>query len=138
MRLRIGGVPVHALLVHFPIAGWTAATVLATATVLGYPALAPAALYTNGIALLTGVAAIGTGAAELAWLPNDDAVRNQALSHLSFASTAWALYGVMMLLQTSGHLVTAATVGAGAFIALIAAGHAGARLVFHHGIPRRG
>ena len=46
--------------------------------------------------------------------------------------------GVMLLLQASGHLVAAAAVGAAAFLVLIAAGHAGARLVFHHGIPRHG
>lgn len=136
MKLRIDGVPVHALLVHFPIAGWTAASALAVAVVAGYPALADAALYANAVALSIGIAAIGAGAAELAWLPADDSVRRQAFAHLSFAAGAWFLYGVMLLMQASDHLVGAAAIGAIAFVALIFAGHAGARLVFHHGIPR--
>ena len=138
MKLRVDGVPIHALLVHFPIAGWTAASALAVAVVAGYPALAAAAWITNAVALSFGVLAIGAGAAELAWLPDEPAVRDHAVAHLSFAAGAWSLYGVMLLLQASGHLVAAAAVGAAAFLVLIAAGHAGARLVFHHGIPRHG
>ena len=138
MKLRIDGVPVHALLVHFPIAGWTAASALAIAVVAGYPLLAGAALITNAVALSFGVMAIGAGAAELAWLPDEPTVRDHAVAHLSFAAAAWSLYGVMLLLQASDHLAGAAAVGAVAFVTLIAAGHAGARLVFHHGIPRHG
>ena len=51
MKLRVDGVPIHALLVHFPIAGWTAASALAVAVVAGYPALATAAWVTNAVAL---------------------------------------------------------------------------------------
>lgn len=136
MRLRLDAIPLHALLVHFPVAGWTAASLLAPIGLAGKPALGDAALYCNAVALACGVAAIGSGFAELSEL-RDAALRDHAVRHMLLAVCAWTLYLAMLLLQASAHPGAAAACGALALPVLAAAGHTGARLVFHHGVPGR-
>ena len=135
MRLRIDGIPLHAVLVHFPVAAWSAATGL-TAVVPWFARLSDAALACNAFGLAAGFAAIVAGAAEFAELPDDDAVRERATTHMMLAGSAWSVYLIVLLLQATAHWVAAAGVSVLAFGVLVAAGHAGARLVFHDRIPR--
>lgn len=138
MKLRIDGVPLHALLVHFPVAGWTAASLLAAVSLAGYPGLAELALYCNAAALLLGLPTIGAGFAEFVLLPADAGIRERGAQHMLFAVGAWSAYLVMLLLQAKQLTLAAAVTGGVALLLLIAAGHAGARLVFHDRIPWHG
>lgn len=137
MKLRIDGIPLHAVIVHFPVAAWTAASGL-TVAVAWFPSVAGAAIACNAVGLATAVAAMVAGFAEFSELPDDDAVRERATTHLMLAGGAWCAYLVALLLQATGRWSAAAGVAALAFVALVAAGHAGARLVFHDRIPRHG
>lgn len=136
--VRLLGLPLHPLLVHFPVAAWTVATGLALATPLGPgTALPQLALYANAFGLLTGALAMAAGLVELVALPREQALRDTVARHLLLACSAWLAFAVMGVLQVR-HLTTAAT-GAGivGFLLLVAAGHAGARVVYHHGFPSR-
>lgn len=136
--LAIDRIPLHAVLVHFPVAGWTAATVLAVLAAAGNgSALAAAALYCNGVALLIGAMAMGAGALDFAALPGKQAIRDQAARHMLLAAGAWTLYLVTALLQVKALPVAAAVTSVVALAVLTGAGHAGARLVYHHGVPWR-
>lgn len=135
--LRIDRIPVHAVLVHFPVAAWTGTSILAlVAAAGGQPGYATAALYCNAVGVVVGLAAIGAGALEFLALPDEQPVRDEAARHLVLAGSAWTLYGITLALQFAGALVAAAVAGSVALLVLAAAGHAGARLVFHHRIPR--
>lgn len=135
--LRLDGIPVHALLVHFPVAAWTGASALALAAAAGgFPDAAHAAYLCNAAGLLTGLLAVAAGILEFTALPRDEAVRAAAANHLMLACTAWTLYAVTFILQAQHATVAAAAAGTLAFAALMGAGHSGARLVFHHRLPR--
>lgn len=134
--LRLLGIPVHPLLVHFPVAGWTAATALAAAAAAGFDnAFAAAALYCNAIALATGALAMVAGFLELGALPENAEIRDAAANHMLLAASAWTLYLLMLILQVTDQLLVAALTGTAAFVLLMFAGHAGARLVYHHHLP---
>lgn len=127
------------MLVHFPVAAWTGASALAVAAAAGaFPDAAHAAYLCNAAGLLTGLLALGAGLLEFAVLPRDESVRDAAATHLMLACTAWTLYAVTFILQAQDATVAAAVAGTVALGALVGAGHTGARLVFHHRLPRDG
>lgn len=136
--LRIHGLPLHPLLVHFPVAAWTAATGLALAAplelVAGVPRLAA---YTNAFGILTGALAMLAGLLELAGLPPQPALRDAVARHMLLACSAWLAFVVMWVLQVRALEVAAAGAGVVGLALLVAAGHAGARVVYHHGFPPR-
>lgn len=136
--LRVQGVPVHPMLVHFPIAGWTAATPLAVVAAMNADAaFMAAAWWCNVAALATGAAAMAAGFLEFLVMPDDEKLRAAVARHMLLAGSAWSAYLVMLLLQAKALDVAAALAGLVAFILLIGAGHAGARLVYHHQLPQR-
>lgn len=136
--LRIHGLPLHPLLVHFPVAAWTAATGLALAAPLelatGIPRLAA---HVNAFGILTGALAMLAGLLELAGLPPQPALRDAVARHMLLACSAWLAFVVMWVLQVRALEVAAAGAGAVGLALLVAAGHAGARVVYHHGFPPR-
>ncbi|HEX7031082.1 MAG TPA: DUF2231 domain-containing protein [Gammaproteobacteria bacterium] len=135
---RIHGVPVHPVLVHFPVAGWTAATLLTLlALAEGNATLALIARWCNIAGLVTGIAAMAAGFLELAGLPEAPEIRGAVARHLLLAGSAWTVYLVMLFLQLKGFSTAAGLAGATGFALLVFAGHAGARLVYHHGLPKR-
>ncbi len=137
--LRVDGIPVHAALVHFPIAAWTGASLLGVGAVaFGAESAGTAAYWCNIVGLATGVLAIAAGALEFTVLPEDPGLRAQAASHMAMAGTTWILYSGVLVLQVTGWVLSATALGVVALIALTVTGHAGARIVFHHGFPRGG
>ncbi|HEX6929286.1 MAG TPA: DUF2231 domain-containing protein [Gammaproteobacteria bacterium] len=134
--LRIDGVPLHPVLVHFPVAGWTAATGLAVlAWFDGSAAMATAALWCNIVGIVTGMMAMAAGFLELPGLPEAAEIRDAAARHLLLASSAWSLYLLMLFLQLKAFSLASALAGVAGFLLLAFAGHAGARLVYHHRLP---
>lgn len=136
--LRIHGLPLHPLLVHFPVAAWTAATGLALAAPLELAAGIPRlAAHVNAVGILTGALAMLAGLLELAGLPPRPALRDAVARHMLLACSAWLAFVVMWVLQVRALEVAAAGAGAVGLALLVAAGHAGARVVYHHGFPPR-
>lgn len=133
---RIDGVPLHPVLVHFPVAGWTAASILAVlAVLLDNAVLASGAFWCNVAGLATGIAAMGAGFLELPGLPAIDEIRSAAATHMVLAGSTWTVYLVMLFLQMKDFSLAAVVTGGVAFLLLMATGHAGARLVYHHRLP---
>lgn len=133
---RIHGVPIHPVLVHFPVAGWTAATFLAVLALINDNSALPAAAYWCNVAgIVTGMAAMAAGFLELSGLPGNGDVRDAAARHLMLAISAWTVYLVMLFLQLKAFPLAAAAAGGAGFVLLVFAGHAGARLVYHHRLP---
>lgn len=134
--LRIQGLPLHPLLVHFPVAGWSAATFLLLAAVLDAgEVFAQAAYWCNVVALVTGLAAMAAGFIEAAALPRGAAIRDAAARHMLYATSSWTVYLVALLLQYKNMNLAATLTAAVGFVLLLLAGHAGARLVYPHGLP---
>lgn len=135
---RLHGLPLHPLLVHFPVAAWTVATGLAVLALLRpAPGVAELARLTNAFGLVGGALAMLAGLGELADLPPDPALRTAVGRHLVMAVSAWFGYGLAWALQVKAMLPAAAVAALAAFALLLVAGHAGARVVYHHGFPGR-
>jgi uncharacterized membrane protein len=125
------------MVVHFPVAAWTVATgllLLESLELAGH--VREPALYANLLGIVTGVPAMLAGLLELASLPEDRALRETVGRHLGLASSAWLMYCVVAVLQLKALLYPAVAAAIPAFALLLLAGHAGARVVYHHGFPR--
>lgn len=146
-RLRPGGVPLHPALVHFPVACWTAALALdGAAIVTTRPELWQAARLTLAAGSVTGVAAAAAGLLEYLAVAHD-ALAGRVERHALLAGLAWSMFTFNWLWRESAGAVPAdgswllaayPACSAAGFLALLAAGHAGARLVYHHGVGIEG
>lgn len=146
-RLRPGGVPLHPALVHFPVAFWTAALALdGAALATGRPEFWQGARLALAAGSLTGLAALAAGMLEyLALARTEHAARIER--HALLAGIAWAIFTFGWLWREVGAIVpgNASWLAPGytgcsavGFIFLLVAGHAGARLVYGHGVGRVG
>ncbi|MBW3566989.1 MAG: DUF2231 domain-containing protein [Proteobacteria bacterium] len=136
--IRVHGLPLHPVFVHFPVAAWTVATGLALLAPLEIAKEAPRlALYANAFGLLAGVVAMTAGFLELVSLPSDKTLRDAIARHMTLAVSAWFAYLVMWVLQMKSLAFAAAVAGMIGFVLLLAAGHAGAQIVYRHGFPGR-
>lgn len=143
---RLGGLPLHPLLVHFPVAFLCAAPLLDALALSAWAApvaeLQRAAFWLLAAGLLTGVVAAFCGWVDYLGLPPQGMVERTARRHL------WSMVGVLvltlvgLLLRRAGGTPTDAAPLL-AFAAALAAlgllawgGHLGAVLVFRHGIGR--
>ena len=137
--IRLAGLPLHPMLVHFPVAAWTVATGLAVVVALDVLAeaatLATMARHANAFGLLTGGLAMLAGLLELLALPRDDRLRQAVIRHVTFAFTAWLVYGAAWIFQVKQMPLPAAASCAIGFGLLLVAGHAGGRIVYLHGYP---
>lgn len=135
--LRLHGVPLHPVLVHFPVAAWTAATGL---LLLDHTGLVQdttvLARHINAFGLVAGALAILAGLMELPVLPDHGTTRDAVAKHMLLACSAWFTYGVVWVLQMKSLEPAATAASLAGFLLLTAAGHAGARVVYHHGFPR--
>ena len=124
------------MLVHFPVAAWTVATALALLSLVdGFSEWALPAQYANAFGLLTGVVAMSAGMFELMALPQDAGLRKSIARHATFAFTAWLVYGIAWIFQVKQLPWPAAASCVIGFVLLALAGHAGGRIVYHHGFP---
>lgn len=138
---RPGGVPLHPALVHFPIAAWTLAAALEPWAVLAHSGGAwRLAHWSLAAGCLTGLPAMAAGVPELLALGPEGARPAAAWHHAMLMATAWSVFSLLLLLAPGGTtpsglpaLAHCAGVLAG-FALLAVGGHAGGRLVYHHGI----
>lgn len=131
--------PLHPMLVHFPLACWSLATIADFASAhYGKPAwhLAGTLLL---IGLVMALPAIVTGVIELIQVPDERAAMRDAYLHMVVMMLAFALYAASLLMRVdAGHFIApgaaAITVSACGFVALMIGGWLGGTLVYGHGI----
>jgi len=142
--MRIFGHPVHPMLVHFPIAFWTVATVAYGLVAFGASEQAATlAKFSNGAGLLVAMLAMLAGALELRSIDSSSDAMGVAISHMMIMATAWVCFLLALLLsvstglpETTARVVEAACAVAG-FVLMAAGGRLGGRLVYEFGIAVR-
>lgn len=99
--LRVFGVPLHPLLVHFPVAFWLTVPVLDVAALVSGPqpwwALA---LSATAIGVVIGVGAIVSGLLEYAHLSGAGVAVRLAARHGVRTGLAWCLFSVKLMVAT--------------------------------------
>jgi uncharacterized membrane protein len=145
--LKLLGHPLHPAIVHFPIAGWTAALVTDVLyLVLGQPLWWAVSRWLLAVGVVAALGAMTAGFIDLVALPNGGAAQRRALRHLYFMSSAWTVYATDLLVRFLG---TAAAptpllswlglfLSAAGFLLLAAGTHVGAQLVYDLGVGQTG
>lgn len=134
--------PIHPMLVHFPIACWSMATIADFASLhYGKPAW-----HLAGTLMIIGIVmalpAMLAGLIELIQVPDDSAIMRDAYLHMGVMMLAFALYVASLMMRIDAmHLIEPGTaaiiVSACGFIILSAGGWLGGRLVYGHGVGGR-
>ena len=145
--MRIGGHPVHPMLVHFPVAFWTVAAgaYVAAAAALDDRATG-IANFANGAGLIMAVLAMIAGLLELRTIEARSDAMRVAGWHLMIMATTWCCFLLALLLSTAAETAVdrwTAQVGAAAsagigFILMGAGGWLGGRLVYEFGVGAKG
>lgn len=144
--MRFLGHPVHPMLVHFPVAFWTAAVVAYVIAAAGLDERAIAiAKLANGAGLTMAVLAMGAGLLELRTIDARGEAMRVATWHLMVMATVWCCFLLALLLPMSAGTTLdhwtaqlAATVSAGVgFLLMAVGGWLGGRLVYEFGIGLR-
>lgn len=131
--------PLHPMLVHFPVACWSLGTLADFASLhFGEPAW-----FLSGsliaIGLVMALAAMAAGMIELTQVPDGGTAMRDAYLHMGLMLLAFGLYLTSAVLRIDDArlgapnvvaLITSAT----GFLALMAGGFMGGRLVYGHGI----
>jgi uncharacterized membrane protein len=131
--------PLHPALAHFPVAGWSLATMADIASLwLGEPAWRFAAVL-MAIGCIAALAAMAAGLWEFAKLRDGHPALPVANRHMLFALAAFCAYATSLLLRCGQHALHAPGMPALAasivgFILLGIAGWLGGRLVYAHGV----
>ncbi len=145
--LKLFGHPLHPAVVHFPVAGWTAAVVTDVLFVaLRDPLWWSLSFWLLVVGTVTALGAMTAGFIDLVALSADSTAQRRALRHLYFMSTAWSIYAVDLLLRflaapggptplLAWACLAASILG---FAALFAGTHVGAQLVYDLGVGQTG
>lgn len=138
--MRLFGHPIHPVLVHFPIAFWTLATLAYVGAVAGFDApLVAVAKFANAGGLLMAVPAMAAGVLEYRSIDVKSEAFRIATSHLMLMASAWTLFLAGLLLPLSPSIAPAAAGLAAAiasvigFLLLSVGGWLGGRLVYEFG-----
>jgi uncharacterized membrane protein len=139
--MRIFGHPVHPMLVHFPIALWTVATVAYCLVACGVGELAlTLAKLSNCGGLLLAMLAMLAGLLELRSIDSSSDAMRVAIWHMMIMATVWFCFLLALLLSVStgfdpatARLGEAACAVAG-FVLMAVGGWFGGRLVYEFGI----
>ena len=131
--------PLHPMLVHFPVACWSLGTLGDFASLhFGEPAW-----FLSGSLIAIGVvmalAAMAAGMIELTQVPDGGSAMRDAYLHMGLMLLAFGLYLTSALLRIDEARlgapgVIALVTSASGFLALMAGGYMGGRLVYGHGI----
>src|SRR5262249_23859521 len=100
--MRLWGHPVHPMLVHFPIAIWTVATLayVADAADMGEVAAA-VGKYSNGAGLIMAMLAMVAGLLELSSIESRSKTMQVATWHMMVMATAWLCFLLPLVLPLS-------------------------------------
>jgi uncharacterized membrane protein len=140
------GHPIHPILVHFPVAFWTVASVAYIADAAGAADADAIARVSNGAALIMALPAQLAGVLELRSIDSRSDAMRAAMQHMMVMATAWLCFLVALHLpMAAGAAMTHSTVqlaaaasAAAAFLLMCVGGWLGGRLVYHFGIGVKG
>jgi uncharacterized membrane protein len=140
--LRVAGHPLHPMVVHFPLAFWTAAAV---SDVSGWITERPlwwmASWACHIVGLGMGIIAAILGFIEYATSVKTEAARDTAVVHMLSMSTAWLLFltslGLRGLTPGVAPSVWASGAALAGFVAMIFGAWGGGQLVYRHGVGMR-
>lgn len=138
--MRLFGHPLHPMVVHFPVAFWTAATGAEVAALLGMETGRVLAFGANAAGLASGALAMIAGVPELLKLRGDARAMATAEKHVMLITAAWTAYLAGLLVRADGGTADwagAACAGLG-FVLLVPGGWYGGALVYRHGAGVRG
>ena len=138
--MRISGHPVHPALVHFPIAFWSAASILDGLALAGMLQPAHFAWYCHVLGSVMAVPAMVTGWLEFAKL--EEPLVTPGSRHMMLMSIAWICYLIALFSRTQ-HLMptpaisfTSYTFSALGFLSIMWGGWLGGQLVYRYGAGR--
>lgn len=134
--MRFQGVPIHPALVHFPVAAWTAATITSWGA-LYTPGLGIVSLWCNIIALAIAPLVMLFGLIEFLDIPENSETAKAASHHMLLAGGTFTAYLLLLIVQSLQMPIVSAALATAGLALLVLAGHAGARIVYHYGFPRR-
>jgi uncharacterized membrane protein len=140
--MRLWGHPIHPMLVHFPVALWTVATVAYIGDAAGVKNAAAVAQFSDGVGLITAVLAMTAGLIELRSIGSRDEAMRVAISHMMAMATAWICFMSALVIPISAgagldhstaQLIAVAAACLG-FLLMGIGGWLGGRLVYEFGI----
>ena len=134
--MRVFGHPVHTMLVHFPIAFWSLASICDGVALLGYQEAWRASTVLMGLSILVATVAMVPGLIDLAKLP--DRAKKTGLIHMLYMGTAWMFYLLSLVFHIDQGAIStpnllAISLGYAGFCCLAIGGFYGAELVYRHG-----
>jgi uncharacterized membrane protein len=140
--VRLGGHPIHPLLVHFPIALWTGAGIAeAGGWIAGEPLWWCVSYACHALGIVMAPIAMVFGFLDYRTIGHEHPAQNTAVTHMLAMSTAWLFF--VMSLGLRG-LTPAATpsiwASVAAFVALAAmmiGGWHGGQLVYRYGVGQQ-
>lgn len=138
--LKLLGHPLHPAIVHFPVAGWTAAVVTdALSIALRDPLWWRISQWLLIVGVITALAAMTAGFVDLVALPSGQPAQQRALRHMYVMSTAWTVYVIDLLVRFLGIPPWAGLLlSLAGFITLLVGTHYGAQLVYDLGVGQTG
>jgi len=135
--------PLHPILIHFPIAFLTAASLCDLATLFGYTSAWPLTYPLLGLGVITALIAMMAGLFDLANIERNEDIEKTANLHMILMGCAWCLYLTALLLRNDQMQITAKPIISSiicsslGFITLCLGGLYGGRLVYYHGASVR-
>ncbi len=135
--MKIFGHPVHTMLVHFPIALWSLASIFDGVALLGYQEAWRASTLLMGLGSGIATIAMLPGLVDLATLPIK--ARPTGQRHMSFMIVAWIFYLLALVFHIDRGAISPTpnlwgfALGAIGFGCLAIGGYYGAELVYRHG-----
>ena len=145
--LKLLGHPLHPAIVHFPVAGWTAAVVTdALFVALGDPLWWQISRWLLAIGAVTALGAMIAGFVDLLAIRTGSEAQRRALRHLYLMGSAWTVFAVDLLVRLFSPAPrpaawlgwTALALSVGGFVLLFAGTHVGAQLVYDLGVGQAG
>ena len=138
-RLRLGGHPVHPLLVHFPVALWTVAAGADVAGwMYGWPEAWLVSFGSQAAGIVIALLAMVAGFLDFAAIPRGEPAQRVAVTHLLAMSTAWLLFIVSLAMRGLPAMnppsIWATATALVAWAVMAFGGWLGGRLVYEFGI----
>jgi len=139
--MKIFGHPLHTMLVHFPIAFWSLATICDALALYGLADAWRASAYLTGLGLAIGLVAMLPGLVDLAKL--EQVAQKTGLAHMTLMSMAWGCYLASLVFHINQGTITlipstiAFIFDIAGFLCLSIGGFFGGELVYHHGAGRQ-
>lgn len=139
MRIRLVGHPIHPMVVHFPVALWTAAL---AADAAGWASRNPVfwalSFYAHACGDLAGAAAILTGLFEFTTIARTRRAQEVAVMHMLVMCSAWLIFLVSLAARTypprAPSTIWPTAIAAAGWFTMAVGGWLGGRLVYRFGV----